>query len=237
MSSFLLSASPWNSGSGSGGNTTRKRTSTIARKPKTYRRTDDESDADSVVGNNSDVSESFQATMAEQESRNSKVNQLLDKMNDAGAGLADFVPIAAPKEKFMGKTTLADLMPTLSNYENTSTDTSTMYEGFESPLMQQAAGASEFGPSAPNDRVLSNYMKSYESAGILGKPYYATSAGSVSSGNGDISQKLNYMTRILEELQMEKTSNITEELILYSFLGVFVIFVVDSFAKAGKYYR
>jgi hypothetical protein len=50
-------------------------------------------------------------------------------------------------------------------------------------------------------------------------------------------QKLNRITNILEDIQMEKTSNITEELILYSFLGVFVIFVVDSFARAGKYHR
>ena len=40
-----------------------------------------------------------------------------------------------------------------------------------------------------------------------------------------------------EEQQDEKTENVTEELILYLFLGVFVIFVVDSFARAGKYTR
>jgi hypothetical protein len=50
-------------------------------------------------------------------------------------------------------------------------------------------------------------------------------------------QKLNYITHMLEEIQMEKTSNITEELILYTFLGVFVIFIVDSFARVGKYHR
>jgi hypothetical protein len=61
--------------------------------------------------------------------------------------------------------------------------------------------------------------------------------GSAASGSDPVLQKLNYITHILEDIQMEKTSNITEELILYSFLGVFVIFVVDSFSKAGKYYR
>jgi hypothetical protein len=63
----------------------------------------------------------------------------------------------------------------------------------------------------------------------------AKSAGS--SDDGALFQKLNYMTHILEDIQMEKTSNVTEELILYSFLGVFVIFIVDSFTRAGKYYR
>jgi len=50
-------------------------------------------------------------------------------------------------------------------------------------------------------------------------------------------KKLNYMIHLLEEQQDEKTENVTEELILYLFLGVFVIFVVDSFARAAKYTR
>ena len=41
----------------------------------------------------------------------------------------------------------------------------------------------------------------------------------------------------VEEQQNEKTNNITEEFILYTFLGVFIIFVVDSFARSGKYTR
>jgi high-affinity K+ transport system ATPase subunit B len=50
-------------------------------------------------------------------------------------------------------------------------------------------------------------------------------------------EKINYMIHMLEEQQNEKTSNVTEEIILYTFLGVFIIFVVDSFARAGKYIR
>ena len=50
-------------------------------------------------------------------------------------------------------------------------------------------------------------------------------------------QKLNYMIHLLEEQQDEKTNNVTEEVILYSFLGIFIIFVCDSFARVGKYVR
>ena len=50
-------------------------------------------------------------------------------------------------------------------------------------------------------------------------------------------KKLNYMITLLEEQQDEKTSNVTEEVILYSFLGIFVIFIADTFVKAGKYTR
>ena len=43
--------------------------------------------------------------------------------------------------------------------------------------------------------------------------------------------------KVLEEQKNEKTGSVHEEMVLYSFLGVFVIFIVDSFARAGKYCR
>jgi hypothetical protein len=50
-------------------------------------------------------------------------------------------------------------------------------------------------------------------------------------------QKLNYMISLLEDQQDEKTSNVTEEVILYSFLGIFIIFIADTFVRVGKYVR
>jgi hypothetical protein len=61
-----------------------------------------------------------------------------------------------------------------------------------------------------------------------------------SNGTGskdDLMQKMNHIIQMLEDQQDEKTGSVTEELILYCFLGVFVIFVVDSFVRAGKYVR
>lgn len=78
-----------------------------------------------------------------------------------------------------------------------------------------------------------NYYKQYV-------PYYTQMQGSqeeVHTNKDDLMTKLNYMIHLLEEQQDEKTENVTEELVLYLFLGVFVIFVVDSFARAGKYTR
>ncbi len=62
--------------------------------------------------------------------------------------------------------------------------------------------------------------------------------GATYSGNEDVLlQKLNYMIHLLEEQQDEKTNNVTEEVVLYSFLGIFIIFIVDGFARVGKYTR
>ena len=83
-----------------------------------------------------------------------------------------------------------------------------------------------------NDAVTQQYYNQY-------LPYYTKAADSqeIRGQRDHLIEKLNYMIHLLEEQQEEKTANITEELILYMFLGVFVIFVVDSFARAGKYTR
>jgi hypothetical protein len=76
----------------------------------------------------------------------------------------------------------------------------------------------------------------------VNKQYYNNE--SQMHGNGNLQptqdvllQKLNYMINLLEEQQDEKTNNVTEEVVLYSFLGIFIIFVIDSFARVGKYVR
>ena len=83
------------------------------------------------------------------------------------------------------------------------------------------------------DVAADNYYKQYV-------PYYNQLQGSSSEAHANkdaLMTKLNYMIHLLEEQKDEKTENVTEELVLYLFLGVFVIFIVDSFARAGKYTR
>jgi hypothetical protein len=55
--------------------------------------------------------------------------------------------------------------------------------------------------------------------------------------NNKLLSKLDYIVHLLEEQRGEKTNHITEELVLYLFLGIFIIFVLDSFARASKYVR
>ena len=73
-------------------------------------------------------------------------------------------------------------------------------------------------------------------------PYYKydsmNSTNFTNSGSQDVLlQKLNYMIHLLEEQQDERTNNVTEEVVLYSFLGIFIIFIADSFVRIGKYVR
>ena len=49
--------------------------------------------------------------------------------------------------------------------------------------------------------------------------------------------KLNYIIKMFEEQKEIKTNKKNEEVILYSFLGIFIIYVMDSFVSIGKYKR
>ena len=76
----------------------------------------------------------------------------------------------------------------------------------------------------------------------VNKPYYSTAnyippVVQEFPSQDVLLQKLNYMITLLEDQQDEKTNNVTEEVVLYSFLGIFIIFIADTFVKAGKYVR
>ena len=77
----------------------------------------------------------------------------------------------------------------------------------------------------------------YEKIAPLYKELNEHKGVSAYTNKSELTQKLNYMIHLLEEQQDERTGHVFEELILYSFLGIFIIFVVDSFARAGKYVR
>lgn len=59
----------------------------------------------------------------------------------------------------------------------------------------------------------------------------------VSSNNKELMKKLNYIIDLFEDQKEIKTKQKNEEIIMYCFLGVFVIYVLDSFVYIGKYSR
>ena len=87
-------------------------------------------------------------------------------------------------------------------------------------------------------RFLNQYVPAH--TGIAQNiPYYSQLANSqnITGSRDELMRKLNHIVHMLEEQQDEKTGSVTEELVLYMFLGVFVIFVVDSFTRVSKYTR
>jgi len=94
---------------------------------------------------------------------------------------------------------------------------------------------SNYGDSKSNDEYYRKVIPGYN------KPYYKNAISAPQANEYPtqdvLMQKLNYMITLLEDQQDEKTNNVTEEVVLYSFLGVFIIFIADTFVRAGKYVR
>jgi hypothetical protein len=167
------------------------------------------------------------------EKRNDRVNELLNKMTtidpDSKNKMGNFSPLSPPslniKKDIDDNTEIKKYSPSVPSFLQAINDSKTNVS---------------YGANNTNTVNLSNYQRSYEPPQELtSKPYYANMGIGQSSGPGDskMMEKINYMIRLLEEHGHEKTNNITEEFILYTFLGVFIIFVVDSFSRSGKYIR
>ena len=97
-----------------------------------------------------------------------------------------------------------------------------------------------------NSNVLGSLSSAKNSLASYNESYnYSTSNNQIQSesplifdnNNNKLLKKLDYIIHLLEEQHNEKTNHITEELILYLFLGLFILFVLDSFARASKYRR
>ena len=92
---------------------------------------------------------------------------------------------------------------------------------------------------AEQNQYYNQYVPSYTGT-PQNIPYYSQLLDTNNLQNtapDELMKKLNYVVHLLEEQHDEKTGSVTEELVLYMFLGVFVIFIVDSFSRSGKYKR
>ena len=119
------------------------------------------------------------------------------------------------------------------NYQNQHYQNQQNQQLINSQLNAQTDSApSKEGFSKINSTYASDYYKQFS-------PYQGSYQIPQSSNNSnhELLKKLDNILHLLEEQQEEKTNLITEELILYVFLGVFVIYVLDSFVKVGKYTR
>jgi hypothetical protein len=100
---------------------------------------------------------------------------------------------------------------------------------------------SNYGNEKTNDEYYKRTIPGYvPEKSVTNRPYYNTANYTmpVEAPSQDVLlQKLNYMISLLEDQQDERTNNVTEEVVLYSFLGIFIIFIADTFVRAGKYVR
>lgn len=180
-----------------------------------------------------------------------KVNSVLETIHhkmsetDDNNELGDFNPPPKPESSGVMKTIATEQMQNMMNSKNLN----------NSKFVGLPPSSYDTG-----DLELNNYMNNYGNVKTVEEyyrkmlppqfqnesqnqrkphynPYYNNNSLPENSSNDVLLKKLNYMINLLEEQKDERTNNVTEEVVLYSFLGIFVIFVVDSFAKVGKYVR
>ena len=165
------------------------------------------------VRNNEDLAlpTPFETSQKKSEENSLKIKDLLANLSahDDGDKLADFEPI---------------LRPELNNKKDE-------YDFEPDEVLPQTVmkPPNEYGSNNLNLDKLSSYNDIYS---IKNSPQVPVN---VSNGDSKMMEKVNYMIHLLEQQQVEKVDNITEEFVLYVLLGVFVIFTVDSFTRIGKY--
>lgn len=168
----------------------------------------------------------------------SNVDALIQKLHnsDNNDEMADFNPISIPHSESVSKTIERQ------NPQRQEIQTYNNPNAIDNKKPTTVSGVS----SSMNGGGSASLYESFEQKGINSaaadyyQQYIPTFYNKMSEnvgGNKELLDKLNYMIHLLEEQQEEKTGHVTEEIILYSFLGVFLIFIVDSFARAGKYMR
>lgn len=165
-----------------------------------------------IEGFKTNIPESIEHTQNKQKERNERINNLINTMDNSedndGNHLENFNPLPNPN---------IQVRKDMPNIQTNNL---------------------EYNPNVHEQ--FSNYTNSYN--GEIS--YKQSSPSNVGReiidkfGNNDkLLEKINYMIHLLEHQQHEKTENIAEEFILYSFLGIFIIYVVDGFSRSGKYIR
>lgn len=153
---------------------------------------------------------------------NERVSQLLNKMSSINAfhdgdKLADYRPRSSLRPASVdGMSTMADRVSDVV---------------LPKPVQPRPFPQPDYMPNSVQQQPYTNYHLAHK------QPIPRERPNMLASSNDRIMEKLNYLIHLMEEQQAEKTNNVMEEFILYCLLGVFMIYTVDSFTRAGKYSR
>jgi hypothetical protein len=151
------------------------------------------------------------------------------RLQNSGQNLAEFQPLPATKASCASQPRApASIIPGVGGMglQNAAAVTGTK-EGFDNQVKEKVAPQTNdvFHRMLPLYAEVADNDSSSQPMGGAGQP------------QNDLMRKLNRIIDMLEDQEDSRTGHVAEELVLYGFLGVFVIYIVDSFARAGKYVR
>ena len=242
MSNLLSYASPWNDPN----NAAKKRMPSIRRTKKNNAdlvKNDKLEESDDLVHleETQDKNDNITELQKTQEERDMKINQLISNMaqiDEDSTGLSDFQPLEHPLLQTIGQSQKPKKGDEEIHYLPNSMQS-------PPPRIEQTIGDftsnnNEHEEQQCKTNPYSNYRRVYEPSKMMppNNYYEKMGLGIQPTQDNKLMEKINYMIHMLEQQQNEKTNNITEEFILYMFLGIFIIFIVDSFSRSSlKYVR
>ena len=159
--------------------------------------------------------------------KHEEINKILEKMTieSDGSGLQDYKNDTPPPmwkmklENTWKQPSSPPLPPTTYNFPSKPNWSSS------SPMLPPGES---IHPMEPDDSTSAVYKYAYETPGNIAK---ISKGMTENSFEENITYKLQYLTHLTEQMSMDKTSNITEEFILYIMVGIFMIYIVDSFTR------
>jgi len=164
-----------------------------------------------------------------------------EENGNGGSGLANYKGSGSGSDT---RRTNSDMFPPFPelNYKGPGSTMTTSSEASGSGQASTTSYSPDI-PTSPQGAVSNNTYNDMPST--YANQYYKQFIPYLNQGSseipgqpkGELIEKLNYIIDLLEDQQDYKTNSIFEDLILYAFLGIFVIFIVDSFAKSTKYVR
>lgn len=184
-------------------------------------------------------------------------NNAIIRGEDNGAGSGPIPSTISSNNHMIRKTTQLNSLNPSSAYSSTLLDgiTTNLHDTsgissttpYSMPYGENGRNSNPLGKGIAKDKhqtfskdTTSTYAKQYYEQFVPYAENLANQLSSSGSGTGSISgtnialmEKLNYIIHMLEEKKDEKTGHVIEELILYCFLGIFIIFVVDTFTKSN----
>lgn len=199
---------------------------------------------ESIVDKKKNAHNRTQKRLPKESYNSEKVNSVLQTLHNNQETEQDnmmgdyFNPPPKPQSSGVQKTISTENMQTISN--TNGSQPSPNYDNSNNLDLNNFNDNYGDNKTAENyyKKMIPNYNSFNQETNTNNRQYYQSGSHHEPTTSNDIlMQKLNYMIHLLEEQQDEKTNNVTEEVVLYSFLGIFIIFVCDSFARAGKYVR
>ena len=214
-----------------------------------FENSSNDTNEESIVDKKKNAHNRTQKRLSKENYNSEKVNSVLQTLHNNQEPEQDnnmmgdyFNPPPKPQSSGVQKTISTESMQTISN--TNGSQPSPTYDNSNNLDLNNFNDNYGDSKSAENyyKKMIPNYNLSNQETNLNthNRQYYQSGTpteSSSSTSNDILMQKLNYMIHLLEEQQDEKTNNVTEEVVLYSFLGIFIIFVCDSFARAGKYVR